>query len=132
MSTGIRRIKNPPLLRSFRQFAAPCVLVVLIVVFGVTHKRSARTVSVTTQQFSRGTVVTGDDIAKDRGYIRYQVPGRGERYFLNPIANKFKVDGGWRKIAELTLKHNGKEATAKDIYESQFRLETGQILLIPL
>ena len=105
---------------------------VLIVIFAVAHKRSERMVSVTTQQFSRGTVVTGDDIAKRRRYIRYQVPGRGERYFLDPIANKFKVDGGWRKIVELTLKQNGKEATDKDIYESQFRLETGQVLLIPL
>jgi len=87
---------------------------------------------VANQQFSRGTVVTGDDIVKDRGYIRYQVPGRGERYFLGPIANRFKVDGGWRKIAEWTLKHDGKETNDKDIFEWQFRLETGQVLLIPL
>ena len=86
----------------------------------------------TNQQFSRGTVVTGDDIAKDRRYIRYQVPGRGEQYFPGPIANRFKVDGGWRKIAELTLKHDGKETKDKDIFEWQFRLETGKVLLIPL
>jgi hypothetical protein len=132
MSTGIRRIKNPPLLRSFRQFAAPCVLVVLIVIFGVAHKRSARMVSVTNQQFSRGTIVPGDDIAKDRRYIRYQVPGRGEQYFPGPIAFRFRVPGGWQKIAELTLKHDGKQTSDKDIYEWQFRLETGQVLLIPL
>ena len=132
MSTGIRRNKNPPLLRSFRHFAPPCLLVVLIVIFGMAQRRSATTLNRTNQQVSHGATFTRSDIANNRAYIRYLIAGRGKRYWLGSIADRFKVDGGWRKIAEMSLKHDGKETKDKDIFEWQFRLETGKVLLIPL
>ena len=132
MSTaGIRRIRNPPLLRNWWQFAAPCVLLVLIVIFGVAQKQPATTANLIEQPFSRGAVVKRDDVANNRGYVHYRIPKRGKRYWLGSIAERFGVAGGWRKIAETTLKQSGKQATDKDISEWQFRLEAGQEVLIP-
>ena len=132
MSTaGIRRIRNPPLLRSPRQFAAPCVLLVLIVIFGVAEKRSTTAVARIEPEFGNGAVVKADDIANNRAYVHYRIPKRGKRYWPGLIAERFRVAGGWRKIAETTLKQSGKQATDKDISEWQFGLEAGQVVLIP-
>jgi hypothetical protein len=108
------------------------VLLVLIVIFGVAEKRATTTVARIDQQFSSGAVVKPDDIATSRAYVHYRIPKRGKRYWVGPIAERFRVAGGWRKIAETTLKQSGKQATDKDISEWQFRLEAGQIVLIPL
>ena len=129
-TTGIRRTRNPPLLRSFRQVAAPCLLVVLIGAFCIAQKRSVP--GVVNQGFNGGTVVRRNDIANSRAYVRYRIPARGDRYWLSSIAGRFRVAGGWRKIAELTLRESGKPATDKDINEAQFRLEAGQVVVIPL
>lgn len=104
-------------------------MVVLIVIFGIAQKRSATTVN---QQFSGGAIVTRKEIGNNRAYVRYRIAARGERYWLSSIAGRFRVAGGWQKIAELTLKESGKSATDKDIIDSQFRLEAGQVVLIPL
>ena len=128
--TGIRRTRHL-LLRSYREFAAPCLLVVLIVIFGVAEKRSARSVNRANGQVNGGVVVKSDEVAKNRAYIRYRIPARGKRYWLGSLADRFGVPGGWRKIAETTLRHNGKEVNDKAISDFQFQLEAGQEVLIP-
>lgn len=128
--TRLRRNRTPALLRRYRDFAAPCLLVVVIIIFGVAEKRSAKSVN-RTSQIAGGTVVKSDEVARNRAYIRYRIPARGRRYFLGSLAERFDVPGGWRKIAETTLKHNGKEVNEKAISDFQFQLEAGQEVLIP-
>ena len=132
LTLGMRRNRNSPLLRSVWQLAAPCLLIVLIVAFGVAQKRSVRSVNRVNQQFAQGTIVRRNDIANDRRYVRYLIRDRGKRYWLGSIAHRFEVAGGWRRIAETTLKHSGKQTTDKDVSESQFQVEAGQTVLIPL
>ena len=80
---------------------------------------------------AQGQIQLEPDFARSRGFIRYRIAGTGKRYWYGTIAERFGVAGGWKGIAATTLdpyrKLNGAE-----VEKSQYRLETGQEVKIPI
>ncbi|MCU1266652.1 MAG: hypothetical protein JWM21_2970 [Acidobacteria bacterium] len=72
------------------------------------------------------------DFARSRGYIRYRIAGTGKRYWYSAIADRFGVAGGWKGIAAATLDRDRKGLNSSDLEKSQFKLETGQEVRIPI
>jgi hypothetical protein len=106
---------------------------VVILVFGAVKRKMLSKSAGVNQQIVAGKIVKSSEIATQRKYIRYTIAGVGDRrYWLSSIANRFQVAGGWRKIAEVTLKQGGKPATDTEISDLQYQLRIDQQVLIPL
>jgi len=81
---------------------------------------------------SQGTAIYQSDFIDQRSYVRYHIAGTGRRYWYGSIAERFHVVGGWKKIAENTLKINTNAIAAGELEESQYVLEVGQEVRIPI
>jgi hypothetical protein len=83
-------------------------------------------------QISQGEAYDRPDFGQWRGYIRYQVAKSGRTSWLGPIAQRFQVTEGWRKIAEVTLQAKGEKPDQAEIDAFQFRVDIGTEIRIPL
>ncbi|MGH9931883.1 MAG: hypothetical protein ACREA9_22010 [Pyrinomonadaceae bacterium] len=105
----------------------------MIGIFGAVQKKSSSTTfDRENPELALGKIISHNDLAKDRSYVRYTIRGTGERYWLGSIADRFRIAGGWRRIAQTTLKQQGKQSTDQEVSEMQYRVEVGQQVLIPI
>ncbi len=83
-------------------------------------------------QVADGQTLIIPTFQRERGYVTYKVTGTGHRFWYASIAERFEICGGWHRIAEMTLEHQGVSPDQKAVEEAQYKIETGAELIIPL